>query len=105
MIEFVLLLNFVATTVMTGVIWFVQWVHYPLLASVPVDRAIETAVEHQRRTGQVLALPMPTQTPDDEFPTKVSPVLFPKVFRRLPLFFRFVQKVFCKFNVVFGIYV
>ena len=58
MIEFVLLLNFVATTVMTGVIWFVQWVHYPLLASVPVDRAIETAVEHQRRTGQVLALPM-----------------------------------------------
>ena len=35
-----------------------QWVHYPLLATVPVDRAVETAVEHQRRTGQVLALPM-----------------------------------------------
>lgn len=58
MIEIVLLVNFVATAVMTGVIWFVQWVHYPLLAIVPVDRAIETAVEHQRRTGQVLALPM-----------------------------------------------
>jgi len=43
---------------MTGVIWFVQWVHYPLLASVPVDRAVETAIEHQRRTGQVLAIPM-----------------------------------------------
>ncbi|MEY3396958.1 MAG: hypothetical protein RJA79_1421 [Actinomycetota bacterium] len=58
MIEFVLLVNFVATAVMTGVIWFVQWVHYPLLASVPVDRAVETAVDHQRRTGQVLAIPM-----------------------------------------------
>ena len=56
--EIILLANFVATAVMAGVIWFVQWVHYPLLASVPVDRAIETAVDHQRRTGQVLALPM-----------------------------------------------
>ena len=43
---------------MTGVIWFVQWVHYPLLANVPVDRAVKIAVEHQRKTGQVLALPM-----------------------------------------------
>lgn len=43
---------------MAGVIWFVQWVHYPLLAKVPVDRAVETATEHQRRTGQVLAIPM-----------------------------------------------
>lgn len=58
MIEVVLLLNFVATSVMTGVIWFVQWVHYPLLATVPVDGAIDVATEHQRRTGQVLALPM-----------------------------------------------
>ncbi len=57
-IDLVLLVNFVATAVMTGVIWFVQWVHYPLLATVPVDRAVEIAVEHQRRTGQVLALPM-----------------------------------------------
>jgi len=58
MIDLVLLANFVATAVMTGVIWFVQWVHYPLLATVPVDRAVETAVVHQHRTGQVLALPM-----------------------------------------------
>jgi hypothetical protein len=57
-IDLVLLANFVATAVMTGVIWFVQWVHYPLLATVPVDSAVETAVVHQRRTGQVLALPM-----------------------------------------------
>ena len=57
-INLILLANFVATCLMTGVIWFVQWVHYPLLASVPVDRAVETAIEHQRRTGQVLAIPM-----------------------------------------------
>ena len=56
--EIILLANFVAATVMTGVIWFVQWVHYPLLASVPVDRAVETAIKHQRSTGQVLAIPM-----------------------------------------------
>ena len=58
MIDFVLVANFVATCVMTGVIWFVQWVHYPLLATVPVDGAVEVAEQHQRRTGQVLALPM-----------------------------------------------
>ncbi len=58
MIDLILLANFVATCLMAGVIWFVQWVHYPLLAKVPVDRAVETAIEHQRRTGQVLAIPM-----------------------------------------------
>jgi hypothetical protein len=58
MVDLILLANFVATCVMTGVIWFVQWVHYPLLASVPVDRAIDIATDHQRRTGQVLAIPM-----------------------------------------------
>lgn len=58
MSEIILLANFVAATVMTGVIWFVQWVHYPLLASVPVDRAVKVAEQHQRATGQVLAIPM-----------------------------------------------
>ena len=58
MIDLILLANLVATCLMAGVIWFVQWVHYPLLAKVPVDRAVETATEHQRRTGQVLAIPM-----------------------------------------------
>ena len=56
--EIILLANFVATAVMMGVIWFVQWVHYPLLATVPVDGAVKVAEQHQRRTGQVLALPM-----------------------------------------------
>lgn len=55
---FVLLANLTATLVMVGVIWFVQHVHYPLLATVGVDRAREIAVEHQRRTARVVALPM-----------------------------------------------
>lgn len=62
MAEVILLANFIATTIMVGVIWFVQWVHYPLLVTIAaeesVDVAIQLAKQHQRRTGQVLALPM-----------------------------------------------
>jgi hypothetical protein len=43
---------------MVGVIWFVQVVHYPLLAVVPVESATSVAVEHQRRTGWVVMIPM-----------------------------------------------
>ena len=53
-----LLLNAVATWTMVGLIWFVQRVHYPLLAVVPVDRARPIALEHQRRTVTVVGLPM-----------------------------------------------
>jgi hypothetical protein len=53
-----LVLNLVATCVMVGVIWFVQLVHYPLLALIGVDRAPAIAVEHQRRTAWVVGLPM-----------------------------------------------
>ena len=56
--ETVLIVNTAATCVMTGVIWFVQRVHYPLLAIVGTERAIIVAEQHQRRTGQVVALPM-----------------------------------------------
>lgn len=54
----VLIANFAATWSMVGLIWFVQNVHYPLLAQVGIDRAREIAVIHQRRTSQVVALPM-----------------------------------------------
>ncbi len=56
-----LTLNLVATCVMVGVIWFVQLVHYPLLALIGVDRAPAIAVEHQRRTAWVVGLPMATE--------------------------------------------
>ncbi len=62
MAEVILVANFVATATMVGVIWFVQWVHYPLLVTTaadnPMDAASQVAREHQRRTGQVLAVPM-----------------------------------------------
>ena len=51
-------LNAASAWVMTGLIWFVQIVHYPLLAIVPVKNARETAVEHQARTSRVVMLPM-----------------------------------------------
>lgn len=56
--EVALVANLVATAVMVGIIWFVQRVHYPLLALVSTDRASAVALEHQRRTGQVVGLPM-----------------------------------------------
>ena len=56
--DVVLLLNTVASWTMVGVIWFVQVVHYPLLSIVPVESAASVAVEHQRRTGWVVMIPM-----------------------------------------------
>ena len=56
--EIALVANVLATAVMVGVNWFVQQVHYPLLALVGTDRAAGIAIEHQRRTGQVVGLPM-----------------------------------------------
>jgi uncharacterized membrane protein len=53
-----LVLNLASTCVMVGVIWFVQLVHYPLLALIGVDRAPEIAAQHQRRTARVVGLPM-----------------------------------------------
>ena len=43
---------------MVGLIWFVQRVHYPLLAKFNVGQQREVGNEHQRRTSQVVALPM-----------------------------------------------
>ena len=53
-----LIANTAATFVMVGIIWFVQHVHYPLLASVTVEHASTVALEHQRRTGHVVGVPM-----------------------------------------------
>ncbi|CAB4645199.1 unannotated protein [freshwater metagenome] len=56
--DIVLLINLLSTWTMVGVIWFVQVVHYPLLAVVPVESAASVAVNHQRRTGWVVGAPM-----------------------------------------------
>lgn len=57
-VTFLVLANVASAWVMTGLIWFVQVVHYPLLAVVPVESARETAVEHQSRTARVVMAPM-----------------------------------------------
>jgi hypothetical protein len=53
-----LLLQAAATVYMTGLIWFVQVVHYPLLTAVPPSDLPAYEFGHQRRTGFVVAPPM-----------------------------------------------
>jgi hypothetical protein len=43
-----------ATLFMTGLIWFVQVVHYPLLRRIPATEAAAYAQDHARRTGWVV---------------------------------------------------
>ena len=56
--EAILVVHTASTLVMVGLIWFVQIVHYPLLARFGRDTSPDVAEEHQRRTGYVVALPM-----------------------------------------------
>lgn len=53
-----LVANCAATFAMVGIIWFVQHVHYPLLSTVAIHDASRIALEHQRRTGHVVGVPM-----------------------------------------------
>lgn len=54
----VLLLHTAATLFMTGLIWFVQIVHYPLFAQVGRDGFTGYAEHHSRRTTWVVFPPM-----------------------------------------------
>ncbi len=51
-------LHVFATVFMTGLIWFVQVVHYPLFGWVPGDGFVAYEREHVRRTGWVVGPPM-----------------------------------------------
>ena len=51
----VLLTQLAATLAMTGLIWFVQVVHYPLFARVGAAGFIEYEAAHATRTGWVVA--------------------------------------------------
>ena len=51
-------LHLAATLVMVGVIWYVQLVHYPLMARVATTSFPEFHNEHTRRTGWVVIGPM-----------------------------------------------
>ena len=52
------LVHLIATTVMTGVIWFTQIVHYPLFARIPANVSPTHAAENQSRTSYVVGAPM-----------------------------------------------
>ncbi len=51
----VLLLNMATTLVMTGIIWFVQIVHYPLFLSVEAESFAHYEALHATRTGWIVA--------------------------------------------------
>jgi hypothetical protein len=50
----ILVTNAAATLSLVGLIWFVQVVHYPLMATLPSSEAPRYAVSHQRRTMWVV---------------------------------------------------
>ena len=56
--NWILLLHAAATVFMTGLIWFVQVVHYPLFSAVGRDRFSEYEGRHSRLTGRVVGAPM-----------------------------------------------
>jgi uncharacterized membrane protein len=49
-----LAVHLAATLFMTGLIWFVQVVHYPLMARVDTEAFAAYEQQHQRRTGWVV---------------------------------------------------
>jgi len=53
-----LLLQSAATAYLTGLVWFVQGVHYPLLDAVPLSALPGYEARHQRRIGWVVGPPM-----------------------------------------------
>ena len=50
-----LLIQFAATAMMTGIIWFVQVVHYPLFTKIPEEGFVRYEQAHTVRTGWVVA--------------------------------------------------
>lgn len=49
-----LAIHLASTAMMTGLIWFVQVVHYPLFSDVGPDDFVAYETEHQRRTAWVV---------------------------------------------------
>lgn len=56
--KLVLILNMLVTFYMTGIIWFVQIVHYPLFGKVGEACYRDYHTHHARLTGWVVAVPM-----------------------------------------------
>lgn len=58
MIKLLITANLLITGFMTGLIWFVQVVHYPIFSKVPAEDFTRFHLAHTRLTGNVVALPM-----------------------------------------------
>lgn len=58
MISTLILFLIVCNGIMCGVIWFVQLVHYPMMARFDRERFCSIQLEHQSRTSRVVMLPM-----------------------------------------------
>lgn len=56
--ELILLLQLASTLFMTGLIWFVQLVHYPLMKLAGAEQFSTFSAAHQNRTTWVVAGPM-----------------------------------------------
>lgn len=54
----VVVAHLVATLFLTGLIWFVQVVHYPLMAAVGPERFVAYEERHRNLTAAVVGLPM-----------------------------------------------
>ena len=50
----ILTANIASTLYMTGLIWFVQVVHYPLMATVPRSSFTDYCISHQHKTAWVV---------------------------------------------------
>jgi hypothetical protein len=53
-----LLANLVLSAFLTGLIWFVQVVHYPIFRKVPASHYLAYHATHTHTTGQVVVIPM-----------------------------------------------
>jgi hypothetical protein len=60
--DWIALLHLAVTLAMSGIIWFVQIVHYPLFRLVGPERARAYQEQHERRTGWVVAPLMLAET-------------------------------------------
>jgi hypothetical protein len=57
-VELLLLAHAGATLFMTGLIWFVQIVHYPLFGGVGEEKFVAYAEDHSKLTSRVVGPPM-----------------------------------------------
>ncbi len=72
---FILLIQIVSTLIMTGIIWFVQIVHYPLFLTIPDAQFTKYEYKHTLRTAWVVAPVMLI-----ELGTSLFPLVYPSFY-------------------------